>query len=183
MFNHGFFTRILFNRTQSGEEPVTEWRSSVQADGSSSASFNRRRSMTSNVDAEGFGTAMLSRVFSMLATAEGNGLVAIDYTNPDAPTKYILRVMSGSALGESYSSQPSIYGVNTEFLKFVGLTLHAGDELVIDMDNMTVRLNDVNVIQYVSDDSTFFKLHTNDQIQYQGNGTIGYAIQWKDRWY
>lgn len=93
------------------------------------------------------------------------------------------RPFAGSALGESYASEPNLYGLNVDFIKLDGLTLVAGDELIIDTDNMTVTLNGVNVIQYVTDDSTFFPIHAEDQIEISGNGQAAFVVQWKDRWF
>ena len=71
-------------------------------------------------------------------------------------------------------------------IKLLGLVLKPGDELVIDTCEMTVTVNGINAMKYVSDDSDFFNLRTGDnQIVYTdgvSSRKISIDILWKDRW-
>jgi len=78
-------------------------------------------------------------------------------------------------------------GFNTyeyEVMKFSGLVLTPGDELIIDTGEMTVELNGQNVIQYFSRDSDFFSIKPGENIVvYESGNTNNKAdvkILWKD---
>lgn len=66
------------------------------------------------------------------------------------------------------------------------LTLHKGDELIINTSEMTVTLNGENAMEYFSSDSEFFELITGaNTIVYNDNNTsreVSINITWKDRW-
>ena len=176
MFNRSFFTRLLFNRAGSTEPTVVTWNSKVLAEGHTSVTYERRRQFNASVQAETPDYVFyLPRVEYVASAVMAESSADFWYIRE--------RPFEGSALAESYASAPNLYGLNVDFIKLEGLTLLAGDELIIDTDNMTVTLNGVNVIQYVSDDSTFFPIHAEDEIEVNGSGQAGLVVQWKDRWY
>jgi phage-related protein len=75
----------------------------------------------------------------------------------------------------------STYGSIT--MQFPGLTMTAGDELIIDTGHMTITLNGANVIDLLSDDSEFFKLKPGENdIIVEGGTTADIKVLWKDRW-
>lgn len=177
MFNRtSFFTRLLFNRAGTTEPSDFAWRATVEAESIVDAQYERRRQLSAKVQADTPDyTFYLPRVEHVYSAVIADGFENSFFIRQ--------RPFASEVQGESFANQPNIYGLNVDYIKFVGLTLVAGDELIIDTDHMTATLNGVNVIQYVTDDSTFFPIHAEDQIEISGNGQAAVVVQWKDRWY
>ena len=92
-------------------------------------------------------------------------------------TSSVNMLMLASALG--YRT----YG--TKELEFENIELKAGDEVIINTDDMTVTINGQNATVFLSADSDFFKLKPGENIiSISGSdGAVGDAyIIWKDRW-
>ena len=80
-------------------------------------------------------------------------------------------------------------GFNTfryETISLPGLVIQAGEELIIDMENMTVTLNGQNVMRFLSRDSEFFHLNPgNNEVTYESTvstGRVDLRILWKNAW-
>ena len=82
-------------------------------------------------------------------------------------------------------------GFNTFRYEVISLTrpgflFGVGDELVIDMENMTVTLNGQNVMKHLDRESEFFSLNPgNNEITFESTetgGRVDIRILWKDAW-
>lgn len=73
-----------------------------------------------------------------------------------------------------------------QVMRFEGLVLKPGDELIINTGDMTVTLNGQNAMEFFSADSEFITLlHGENTIEYNdasGTRKISFDIIWKDRW-
>ena len=67
-----------------------------------------------------------------------------------------------------------------------GFSFRAGDELIIDMENMTVTMNGQNIMRFLDRESEFFNLNPgNNEITYESTaeaGRVDLRILWKDAW-
>jgi len=97
------------------------------------------------------------------------------------------RVFHGNAL--ITLTLASTEGFNTfryEHVHLPGLLVRPGDELIIDMENMTVTLNGQNVMRFLHRNSEFFTLNPgNNEITYEStvtNGRVDMRVLWKDAW-
>lgn len=113
----------------------------------------------------------------------------------DVTSDIILDLDPANGVIEKYASGSSGFSMNTEatgsqfgelklFLKNINLA--PNEELIIDMEKMTITVNGMNRIHTMSQDSDFFHFS-------EGNNTIVYSdntasrnllcnILWKDRW-
>lgn len=74
-----------------------------------------------------------------------------------------------------------IYG--SDVIHLEGITIPPGSELVIDTDEMTITLDGVNIIRYLTNDSVFFSLHPgNNMLRIEGEDMADVFVIWKDRW-
>lgn len=175
MFNHSLFNQTKFNVAAAGAEKDPIVRINATAASTAEAAFSAIRTMSAA--AEALSEAAASTIVEHIMAAVASAVTA-------AEAQFIrAREMTASAEAESTVNRPSLYGVNTEVIGFTGLTLSAGDELIIDTDNMTVTINGENAIMYLADSSTFFTLSAADIIRYEGTGTADIRLLWKDRWY
>ena len=73
-----------------------------------------------------------------------------------------------------------------QVMRFEGLVLKPGDELVINTCDMTVTLNGQNAMEFFSADSEFITLLNGENIlEYNDESderNISFDIIWKDRW-
>lgn len=73
-----------------------------------------------------------------------------------------------------------------QVMRFEGLVLRPGDELVINTGDMTVTLNGKNAMEFFAADSEFITLLNGENIiEYNdesGTRNISFDIIWKDRW-
>jgi len=70
-----------------------------------------------------------------------------------------------------------------EEIELASLVLEPNDELIIDTDNMTITLNGINVLGYISDASSFFTiLPGTNTLTVEGGASAEVKVLWKDRW-
>ena len=158
MFNRSAYNRTSFNRSSS---IVFEWLATANAETDASAVAEAR--------------GVIIRVVLPSAIAEAESSSVGDY----------IRILFFDAMAEAVATATatgvSTYGSIT--MQFPGLTMTAGDELIIDTGHMTITLNGANVIDLLSDDSEFFKLKPGENdIIVEGGTTADIKVLWKDRW-
>jgi len=96
------------------------------------------------------------------------------------------RIISGDALLMLTVDNEGFNTFRYEQISLPGLVVRQGDELIIDMENMTITMNGVNVMRFLSRDSEFFRLNPgNNEITYESTvaaGRVDLRILWKDAW-
>jgi len=96
------------------------------------------------------------------------------------------RIIGGDALLSLTVGNEGFNTFRYEIISLPGLLIGQGDELIIDMENMTITLNGQNAMRYLSRDSEFFRLNPgNNEITYHSTVTAGRVdlrILWKDAW-
>lgn len=172
MYNRAPYNKTAFNRTTS---IVFEWLATANAETDTSAALKVIRYLGGSVEAITSAAGMFVRILLPSALAEAEAGSTGDY----------IRTLFFSALAEAVASAigagVSTYGSVTMVIE--GVNMVAGDELVIDTEHMTVTLNGANIIDRVSDESTFFKLQPGENdIIVEGGTTADVKILWKDRW-
>ena len=175
MFGQIAFNRSYFNRQSEGETFV--WSGSAQAFSEAACQVHLIKKMVSEADAAAAGsiTAGIKHYAISVAPAEADG------TANQIRYRYF---KEGKADAVATGVAGGLYAVGTDFLQILDekLTLHAGDELIIDTDRMTVLVNNRNAVDALSDDSTFFNLTKGDSLTIEGTGTATVTLLWKDRW-
>ncbi len=171
MYGHLSFNRSAFNRQL--DSAGFTWTGIADAVATGEAELRLTKYMSAKADAVATGIAEASNVHYMAATGD-----AVASTQADWIRK---RGFIGHADAVSSGIAGSVYAVGTDFLA-LEVNLHAGDDLVIDTERMTMLLNNQNAIYLLSDDSTFFELAKGDYISVSGSGTATVTLLWKDRW-
>ena len=98
------------------------------------------------------------------------------------------RNFSGDALMELSASSEGFNTFRYEVISFTrpGFMFRQGDELIIDMENMTATLNGQNVMPFLDRESEFFRLNPgNNEITFETTvpaGRVDLRILWKDAW-
>lgn len=105
----------------------------------------------------------------------------------DAEGKFIRkRPFAGYADMELNTNSVTIKTVGSQVLELINLNLHAGDEVIIDTEKMTITVNGVNSINILSDDSVFLNLSPGANTVSVETDNIGAEadiyVLWKDRW-
>ena len=172
MFNRSTYNRTSFNRSSS---IVFEWLATANAETDASAAVKIIRHLNGAVEAVAEARGVIIRVVLPSAIAEAESSSVGDY----------IRILLFDAMAEAVATATatgvSTYGSIT--MQFPGLTMTAGDELIIDTGHMTITLNGANVIDLLSDDSEFFKLKPGENdIIVEGGTTADIKVLWKDRW-
>lgn len=172
MFNRSAYNRTSFNRSSS---IVFEWLATANAETDASAAVKIIRHLNGAVEAVAKARGVIIRVVLPSAIAEAESSSVGDY----------IRILFFDAMAEAVATATatgvSTYGSIT--MQFPGLTMTAGDELIIDTGHMTITLNGANVIDLLSDDSEFFKLKPGENdIIVEGGTTADIKVLWKDRW-
>lgn len=172
MFNRSAYNRTSFNRSSS---IVFEWLATANAETDASAAVKIIRYLNGSVEAIAAASGAVIRVVLPSGIAQAQTDSTGDY----------IRTLFFEALAEAVASASatgvSTYGSVT--MSFPGLTMTAGDELVIDTEHMTITLNGANVIDLLSDESVFFKLMPGENdIIVEGGTTADIKVLWKDRW-
>lgn len=166
MFNRSAYNRTSFNRSSS---IVFEWLATANAETDASAAVKIIRHLNGAVEAVAEARGVIIRVVLPSAIAEAESSSVGDY----------IRILFFDATATA--TGVSTYGSIT--MQFPGLTMTAGDELIIDTGHMTITLNGANVIDLLSDDSEFFKLKPGENdIIVEGGTTADIKVLWKDRW-
>lgn len=144
MFNRSAYNRTSFNRSSS---IVFEWLATANAETDASAAVKIIRHLNGAVEAVAEARGVIIRVVLPSAIAEAESSSVGDY----------IRILFFDAMAEAVATATatgiSTYGSIT--MQFPGLTMTAGDELIIDTGHMTITLNGANVIDLLSDDSEF----------------------------
>lgn len=85
------------------------------------------------------------------------------------------------------SSVVEAYVLGEANINLSGLILKPGDKLTINTCDMTITLNDLNAVEYLSIDSDFFKLlkgeNTIEYIDDNIQRSINFDVIWKDKHY
>lgn len=170
MFGHIYFNQGAFNREAI---TVSGWTGNTQANAEATANLRLTKYMSGRADAVATATAAPGTIHYMTATANAEA------TATAIPTRE--RYMSGVANAVAEGVAVSLYGIGTDFLS-LEVDIHAGDDIIIDTERMTLMVNSLNAIYMLSDDSTFFNLEKDDYITVSGNGTATVTLLWKDRW-
>lgn len=67
-----------------------------------------------------------------------------------------------------------------------GFLFRPGDEIIIDMDNMTVTMNGQNIMRFVDRESEFFEFNPgNNEVTFEtttASGRVDMRVLWKDAW-
>ena len=171
MYGHLSFNRSAFNRQLDSTD--FNWTGIADAVAIGEAELRLTKNMSAQADALATGIAEASNVHYMSAHGDAVASIQADWIRP--------HYMSGHADAVSSAVAGSIYAVGTDFLA-LEVSLHAGDDLIIDTERMTMLLNNQNAIYLLSDDSTFFELAKGDYISVSGSGTATVTLLWKDRW-
>lgn len=172
MYNRAAFNKTAFNRSSS---IVFEWLATANAETDTTAAVKIIRYLNGSVEAIAAAGGVVIRVVLPSGIAQAQTDSTGDY----------IRTLFFEALAEAVASASatgvSTYGSVT--MSFPGLTMTAGDELVIDTEHMTITLNGANVIDLLSDESVFFKLMPGENdIIVEGGTTADIKVLWKDRW-
>lgn len=89
------------------------------------------------------------------------------------------------ALGMS-SAGFNTFGYETISLTRPGFIFRPGDEIIIDMENMTVTMNGQNIMRFVDRESEFFEFNPgNNEVTFETTtaaGRVDMRVLWKDRW-
>ncbi len=174
MFNLTQFNKTVFNGVGSGGIPIYT-SASMHMMATGMCFVDKAMVAVAILRAEAYGQCIRFRPFDgraeMIMVSNGNS-IRFKFETAEADM-----VMEASALG--YRT----YG--TKQLELQNIELHAGDEIIINTDDMTVTINGQNAVSYLTDDSDFFKLKPGENyILINGsNGAVADAyIIWKDRW-
>ena len=166
------FNRAPFNRVESSGSFVWAGDAHAVATGSAILVINAR--MIGRADAVATAIANFDAGYSIDGIAHAVATATADQIRR--------RFMSGKAEAVATATAGGLYIVGNEFLILDGITLAAGDDVEIDTERMTLMINGINGIPYLTDDSTFFMLSDNDIIHIEGSGTATVTLLWKDRW-
>lgn len=170
MFGHIYFNQGAFNREASS---ISGWTGNAQAIATAEANLRLTKYMSGAANAVANAVAEAGTIHYMTASANAEA------TGTATPIRK--RYMTGTADAVATGVAVSLYGIGTDYLA-LELNVHAGDDIIIDTERMTLMVNSQNAIYMLSDDSTFFDLEKDDYITVSGNGTATVTLLWKDRW-
>lgn len=170
MFGHIYFNQGAFNREASS---ISGWTGNAQAIATAEANLRLIKYMSGAANAVANAVAEAGTIHYMTASANAEA------TGTATPIRK--RYMTGTADAVATGVAVSLYGIGTDYLA-LELNVHAGDDIIIDTERMTLMVNSQNAIYMLSDDSTFFDLEKDDYITVSGNGTATVTLLWKDRW-
>lgn len=171
MYGHLSFNRSAFNRQLDSTD--FNWTGIADAVATGEAELRLTKNMSAQADALATGIAEASNVHYMVGSGDAIASVDVDWIRK--------RGLWGQGDAIASAVAGSVYAVGTDFLA-LDIDLHAGDDLVIDTERMTMLLNNQNAIYLLSDDSTFFEIAKDDYINVSGTGTATITLLWKDRW-
>lgn len=172
MFNTIAFNRAPFNRYVAGGESFMP-SGAAYAETEAIGAIRLIKRMDGSTEAVAVAAAAAGLLSRMSAQAEAEAAALADYIRK--------RYFFGHADAVAEASALSLYGKGTDVLE-LEIDLHAGDDLVIDTERMTMLINSRNAIYALSDDSTFFNLQKGDYITITGTGVATITLLWKDRW-
>jgi hypothetical protein len=94
-----------------------------------------------------------------------------------------IKKMTGQADMELLASSAGYLTLEGAEIQLSGLVLKPGDELIIDTDNMTITLNGINVLSYITDASSFFAILPGlNTLTVEAGTNTEFKVLWKDRW-
>lgn len=94
-----------------------------------------------------------------------------------------IKKLSGQADMVITASSAGYLTLEGEEIELDGLVIEPGDELIIDTDNMTITLNGINVLSYITDSSSFFTiLPGTNTLTVEAGTDAEFKVLWKDRW-
>lgn len=171
MFNRAEFNKTPFNRF----ELAFRWSGAGKVVCEVSGDCHVYRSMAAAGDIESDTSAANHIIRSMSGVAD---------VICEAAGHYIrVRYFAGIAEVVCSAQAGTLYKSSLETFDITSLDMAAGDQLIIDMDKMTVTLNGVNVGAKVTDDAVFFKLKPGEnELTFKGNNSAQIKVEYGDRW-
>lgn len=178
MFNRSSFNKTAFNSSSStgSSGNVVNFKATIQSVSNAFAlRFNNKVAYSAVISAYAAAFADYTAGVKFSAVVNGMGRA---YS-----TRYIRgRYMGGGVVVFGDAFAVALSGYDEEVMRFVGLSMMKGDELIIDTYNMTVTINGQNAIDKITDDSVFFFIEKGASITVEPQGTADITVLWKDRW-
>lgn len=171
MFNRSAFNQTPFNRY--GGADVFLWSGTGQ--GVTTGILTAYLKAVLGGEGDAISTGILVAVGDYLLYGETDGI------STGTGRQIRLVYLYGDADAISTGEGGGLYAVGTDFIT-LNTILNPGDVVRIDTDKMTVTVNNINAVQYLSDDSVFFLLAAGDQVDFGVSGSADVVFLWKDRW-
>lgn len=171
MFNRVEFNKTPFNRF----ELAFRWSGVGEVVCEASGACHVYRSMS----AAGEVISEASAIKHIIRSVSGAADVICEATGHYIRVRYfdgIAEVICSVQAGTLYKYALETFGMEA-------LNMVTGDQLMIDMDKMTVTLNGVNIGAKVTDDAVFFKLKPGEnELIFNGNNSAQIKVEYGGRW-
>ena len=199
MFNRKPFNRGKFNRATTAANSVLLYGSmgmeleaagklnainALEGDAALLVTATGKLSYTANL--KGYADILLTAGGQFIRSRAVEGNADIGFTVEGNLIRY--RNFEGDALLTVTASSEGFNTFRYEIISISrpGFNFRAGDELIIDMENMTVTMNGHNIMRFVDRESEFFNLNPgNNELTYESTitaGRVDLRILWKDAW-
>ena len=175
MFNRADFNRQSYNRSSSGIDQTGAALIVITAVAAAGLQHNQKGQATISLAAKAIPV--------LITQAQAASVIAITGYAAVIRARYCETVTAEILI----NAKVFYYAYGTAMVNLGGLTIPPGGELIIDTDKMTVTLDGISVIEYVSMDSDFIQILAGlNTIVYQdSSGAVRQAsvrVEWKPRW-
>lgn len=191
-FNRGKFNRsftaansvLLYGEMSLGLETAGKVNVSRTFKGSAALELTATGRVTYSANLDGNASLLIIATGLLIRTQTIEGNANLNLTAEGSIIR--ARHISADALFTLTLDNVGFDAFRYEMISLPGLVVRPGDELIIDMENMTVTMNGQNVMRFLSRDSEFFRLNPgNNELTYQctvPTGRVDIRILHKDAW-